>query len=361
MKSAYLMAAMPVEVFVRLLLRNGISFGPAYIFRTLFILQSGVWSTFLAQREKRRFGARIKAAAPPRDPLILVGHWRTGSTLLHQLLNCDPQFAAPTLYQTSYPTSFMSSRRFVEPIMSRLLLPKRPMDDVRLGMDEPIEEEGAIFRIAGLSPFERLMFPHTPEYFLLNDETFLGPPETQAAWDRALLYFVTALTFHTGKRVLLKNPFHSFRIPTLVRLFPHAKFIHIYRDPHVVVPSTVRMWSLVGAENAMRRQWQPPRFEDVARVLDRMLTRVRADLELLAPDRRMEMKFEDLEREPLRTIRDAYERLGLDFSPRFEAGMKQLLGELSAYRKNRYELTVEQKDLVSAILGHHAARDGYGG
>jgi hypothetical protein len=359
MKSAYLMAAMPSGVFVRLLLRNGIGFRPKYLFRLLFILQSGMWSSLLQWRERRAIAAKLNAAKAPPDPLVIVCHWRTGSNLLHQLINCDPQFSAPTLYQVSYPTSFITSRRYVEPIMKRMLLPLRPMDNVRLSMDGPEEEEGALFRICGLSPFERLIFPHSRGYFLLDDETFLPEPSRRARWDEALLHFVTKLHMATGRRIVLKNPFHSVRIRAIMRLFPLAKFIHIYRDPRVVIPSTARMWTIVGAQNAMRPQWRPPLFEDVVTVFDRIMSRMQADLDALPYDRYTEIKFEQLEKQPLSVIRKAYERLDLNFSADCERAMGEYLRRVSSYQKNTYSLTSQQESLIRSRLGSHIQRGGY--
>lgn len=41
--------------------------------------------------------------------------------------------------------------------------------------------------------------------------------------------------------MILKNPWHSFRIEVLLEIFPQAKFIHIVRDPYFVYPSTINL------------------------------------------------------------------------------------------------------------------------
>jgi len=358
-KSAYLMAAMPAGVFLRVLLRNGITPAPRFLLRTLFILQSGIFASFLAFRERMINGGRIAQARPPSDPLIIVNHWRTGSTLLHQLINCDPQFAAPTLFQVTYPASFMSSRIFVEPIMKPMLLPTRPMDNVRLGMDEPMEEEDAMFRMTGLSPLERLLFARSGSYFLIDDQTFLPAAPSRERWERALLHFTAKLGLHTGRRIVLKNPFHSMRIAVLRRLFPEAKFIHIVRDPRTVIPSTVRMWSIVGRQNAMNRRFRPPSMGEVIEVFDRMVMRIRADLGALTQDRFAEIRFEDLVKRPVEVIRGAYERLNLVFSDQCEGRMRRFVDSITGYKMNSYALSAEQERIIRARLAHHIERDGY--
>jgi hypothetical protein len=358
-KSAYLMAAMPAEAFLRVLLRNGISPAPCFLLRALFILQSGLFASFLAFRERMKNGARIAHARPPSDPLIIVNHWRTGSTLLHQLINCDPQFSAPTLFQVTYPASFMSSRLFVEPIMKRMLLPTRPMDNVRLGMDEPMEEEDALFRMSGISPLERLLFPRGGGYFLLDDQTFLPSGQAQDAWEQALVQFTAKLGLHTGRRIVLKNPFHSMRIAILQRLFPDAKFIHIYRNPRIVIPSTVRMWSIVGRQNAMNRRFRPPSMEDVIEVFDRMLTRIRADLADMPADRFAEVRFEEFVKHPVSVVRSLYDRLNLHFSDQCGIRMRQFIQSVAGYKMNSYTLTAQQESMICTRLASHIQKDGY--
>ena len=56
---------------------------------------------------------RAVEATPVEPPLFILGHWRHGTTHLHNLLAQDPQFAYPTLYQTLYPRTFLTTERLV--------------------------------------------------------------------------------------------------------------------------------------------------------------------------------------------------------------------------------------------------------
>ena len=116
LKNAYMLAGMRLGMLLRLIFRNGITFRLRYIARTLFLLQAAFWSSVVAWAD-RCLNKKLPQKPPaPEDPIFIISHWRTGSTYLHQLLNCDPELTAPTLFQCSFPDSFRTSRRFVAPV-----------------------------------------------------------------------------------------------------------------------------------------------------------------------------------------------------------------------------------------------------
>src|SRR5216684_492369 len=42
-----------------------------------------------------------------QPPLFVLGHWRSGTTHLHQLISQDARFAFPNTYQVSFPHIFL--------------------------------------------------------------------------------------------------------------------------------------------------------------------------------------------------------------------------------------------------------------
>ena len=55
-----------------------------------------------------------------------------------------------------------------------------------------------------------------------------------------------ALTFaNRGRRLVLKSPPHTAAYPTLLKLFPDARFVHVVRDPYAVYPSTLHLWRVL--------------------------------------------------------------------------------------------------------------------
>ena len=48
-------------------------------------------------------------------PLFILGHYRSGTTHLHNLLALEPQFSAPNFFQALNPHTFLSTEPWVAP------------------------------------------------------------------------------------------------------------------------------------------------------------------------------------------------------------------------------------------------------
>ncbi len=91
-------------------------------------------------------------------PVFVIGHWRTGTTLLHELLAEDPELAAPTVYQTFFPNTFLVAPN-LGAWLGGMLAPTRPFDNVILGHDRPSEEEFALLNMGLGTPYQSLAYP----------------------------------------------------------------------------------------------------------------------------------------------------------------------------------------------------------
>src|SRR6056297_3378615 len=350
MKMAYLIAGMRLSGFLKLIRKNGMSIAPKYLVRFFFLLQNGIWASIFYRKEKKLFATKIEQQQLPDDPVIIIGHWRTGSTFLHQLLNLDKQFVTSNLFQASIPDSFLSSRKSYEPIMGKVLKGTRPMDQVKLGLDEPLEDEYALFRLSGYSPLERLIFPKSKQYFLKLFPGFLPEGGEFDQWKDALVHFYKKLILQNKKIILIKNPFHSLRINLLNEIFPNARYIHIIRHPYKVVPSTIRMWDIVGSQNAMNKKWKKPSTKEVTELLLFMENHIQKAFKTLPKNRHSVIKFEDLEKEPLQTVQSVYNDLGLHFSEDFKNGLSLFLSSVKNYKKNTYILPQDDKEIIDKIM-----------
>jgi len=83
------------------------------------------------------------------------GSWRSGTTLLHELLAMDDQFGAPTTYACFNPHQFLLTRHRL-PAATPIV---RPAGDMTILPSSPQEEEFALFCMSATSPYEAFMFP----------------------------------------------------------------------------------------------------------------------------------------------------------------------------------------------------------
>jgi omega-hydroxy-beta-dihydromenaquinone-9 sulfotransferase len=357
MKSAYLLAGIQLRIFLQMIRNNKISLCPKYFFRLFFLLQNALWASLFAWREKQIYGKQIAEYKMPLAPVFIIGHWRTGSTFLHQLMNLDENLAAPTLFQTAQPNGFIVSYRYFRPLMKIFLGKTRPFDQIKNSMDEPQEDEFALVRLTGFSPMLGLVFPKDRKFFLNGSSAFLPlNPDELEAWKKQTISFYNKLAWNSKKQLVLKNPFHSFRIKELLEIFPNAKFIHIYRNPLDVVPSTVRMWSIVGSQNTMNRMWKNPEISDITTLLNSLLDKIDSDKHLIPKGSFTEVRFEDLETDVIGTLKKAYIEIGFFFSDRFEKRLITFQQENKDYKKNQYSLKTDEKDMILLKLQMHNKR-----
>ncbi|MEO0949430.1 MAG: sulfotransferase, partial [Cyanobacteria bacterium J06641_5] len=94
---------------------------------------------------------------PP--PIFIVGHWRSGTTFLYNLLSRSPQFAYVSPLATGLPWDFLTLARLVKPILEKALPKERFIDNVRVNPDSPQEDEIGLASMQVLSFYHGLYFP----------------------------------------------------------------------------------------------------------------------------------------------------------------------------------------------------------
>jgi omega-hydroxy-beta-dihydromenaquinone-9 sulfotransferase len=361
MEHSYILAGIRFPKFCGLLIRRkGITPTPRYLLRFLFLFQNSVWSSIFNLVEKIKYGNKIAATPLPSNPVIIIGHWRTGSTFLHQLLNLDSQFTTPTVFQVSVPEGFLVSAKYYKPIMDKVLAKKRPMDNVKLGFSEPQEDEYALLKMTQSSPLEELVFPKTTKYFLNSYYDFLPKKEHRNAWKKSFGGFMKRLAIqHPGKQIVLKNPFHSMRLTLLREMFPEAIFIHIYRHPYAVVPSSINMWNIVGRQNALKNKWKTPEAGDVARVMSGMQAYIARELKEIPDNRKYEIKFEELESNPQQSIEKLYKHFKWSLTDDTTQKVQHFLSDNRDYKKNSYTVSAEVKETIKEHLAGFMLEYGY--
>ncbi len=272
------------------------------------------------------------------DPLFIIGHWRTGTTLLHELLALDPRLRAPTNYECLVPNHFLLTGRWLKRWTSFTLPRTRPPDPMQVTWDSPQEDEFALCNLGEPSPYARIAFPNAGPQNAAYLELDSLSDEQRRRWEQTLLSFFRQLTYARPGRLLLKSPTHTFRLPALVRLFPRAKWINIVRNPFAVFSSTVRLWrSLYEAYG-----YQKPRYEgleeEVLETFTRMHTRLEPTRGLVSAGALVDVRYEDLVREPTTILQRIYESLQLGELETVEPAVERYLMDRRGYVPHRHSV-----------------------
>lgn len=329
----------------------------------MFFLVGGcaIGNSVLAALQQWRFGKRIQHQPIEPAPIFVVGHWRSGTTLLHELLSLDDQFGYPTTLECFLPHHFLVSEPLFRPLMRLLLPSKRPMDNMPTGVDLPQEDEFALAAMGAPSPYQQIAFPNQPALYqnLLNMENV--EPGIEAAFADNLTRFLKSLMLKKNKRLILKSPTHTGRIAWLAKRYPGCKFIHIARNPVEVFLSTKRLWRRLHEVQG----FQIPRYTD-----EELSERVHSDYQVmyqgymkgrreLEPHQWIEVQFEELIADASAVVRQIYQTLNLGDSNILESNVANNMSGRRSYQAEDYQFPPETVADVMRRWGQYALMFGY--
>ncbi|MGM0444405.1 MAG: sulfotransferase family protein, partial [Fibrobacterota bacterium] len=346
MIDGYYTVGMEAPVLRGMVKRYGVTKDLKHLSRLLFLSNCSLASSLVSLPDRLFYHHRVNEHAAPTQPVFIVGHWRSGTTFLYQCFSLNDQTYSPDMYDVGLPNAFMAARNFMFPVIKPFLKSKRTIDNVEVDIHEPQEDEFALYRMCSVSPLREVVFNNSPWRNLCRRETYLPEGAEGRLWKRHAWFYLSKLALHSGKQLIIKNPFHSMRIPRLKKLFPGARFIHIYRDPLKVVPSTQKMWRIDGGNNTLRGSFRPPSVDEGIRLYDFVHRSIRSGLEEIDSADYVEQSFEDFVKNPEESIWKMCRHLDLPVSDVFQNRLSAFLDRKKNYRKNRYETP---KDTVRAI------------
>jgi omega-hydroxy-beta-dihydromenaquinone-9 sulfotransferase len=315
----------------------------------------------LRLQQQGRFGDRIAATPIPLHPIFVIGHWRTGTTLLHELMILDERFSYPDTYACLEPNHTLLTEQFVKRYMSWLVPRRRPMDNMAVGFDRPQEDEFALCMMGEPTTYTDFAFPNRPPL----DPGALdlrGLSSAQLAkWKRSFHRFLQMLTFKDPRRLVLKSPPHTARIPILLEMFPDARFIHIMRDPFVVFISTLNLWKSLARKHGLQTPRSESTFrEKVFREFRVIYDRLEEAKPLIPAGRFHELKYELLVKDPVNEMGTVFAGVGLDGFDAYRPKLDEYLARTAGYETNKFQISDADRADARRRWGDIIDRYGYG-
>jgi omega-hydroxy-beta-dihydromenaquinone-9 sulfotransferase len=322
--------------WVRLLVENRFRIHPAYWPRAGFTTLASLLTSAFHVAEKRLYGKRVAATDIP-PPIFVLGHWRSGTTHLHNLLAIDDRFGSPRFSEVTIPWTFLTGEKVLTSAAS-ILLPKTRfgIDNVSLSTNTPAEEEFALAQMTFRSPYMSWAFPRHADVYD-RYVTFRGVPEREVReWQSAFVTFLKKLTLRHGKPMILKSPPNTGRIRLLLEIFPDARFVHIHRDPYTVYQSTrhlhVASWKTFAFQKLDEADLERRILRDYTEMFDAFF----ADRALIPAGRFAEMSFDELEADPVGQVERIYRELSLPDFEDVRPHVEDYVASLAGYRKNKH-------------------------
>jgi len=327
---------------------QGRDIDPVFLPRFLFVCLTTLLTSPLRGWETLRYHRALKQTTIHPSPIFIIGHWRSGTTHLQNILCQDPNLGFLSTFHAMAPGFCLLGDKSIKPRLAKLTNSRyktRLIDNIPLALDAPQEDE---FALAGMIPnafIHAFSFPRQTMDFFRRVVLFEGMSAAALReWTKTYMSILRKATWICGgRRLVAKNCAHSARIGTLLQLFPDAKFIHIHRNPYEVFLSTLHMYKTVH-KHAQLQQVDAVHMEAcVLQIYTQLMQRLLRDKAMIPAGNLVEMSYEGLEREPLHLLKKVYEGLSLPGFEDAEGSFRAYLESVASYQKNRY--TIEPSDI----------------
>ena len=279
-----------------------------------------------------------------RDPIFIIGHWRSGTTLLHNLLSLNKNVGFFNTYNSLFINNIYSS--FLFKTLMRVTMPKeRPSDNIKLDVDLPQEDEFAVSNYLDNSHYNFFFFPNNYKKFYSEAISFNNNKSSR--WLKAYSQLLNRISLYTNKpQIIVKNPSNTARIKYLLEKYPNAKFIHIYRNPVFVYLSTYKFFSeLFPSVNL--QNIDDKLLHDLIIYNYREIYKDYYDQKHLIPKENLiEIKFEDFKKDSLSFLNKIHKRFDLKLSQELLSQYISYLESQKSHKMNTYKI---KKDTLSHI------------
>jgi len=334
---------------LRLLAQNRFKIYPVYLPRILY--NFGLSSLLLPLRfiEHLKFSKKIKATKITNDPIFIIGHWRSGTTYLHNILSLDKNLGIFTTFSAFVPSIFLGFEDFFKPIVSKYMPTKRPMDNIKMDADYPQEEEYAIAALCPYSVHNSICFSQNPSRY--NKYVFMENVENKEIeeWKKTYIYILKKATiYNNGKQLVLKNPSNTARVKQLLDMFPNAKFIHIYRNPYRIYRSMMKFLTIIGPLYCVQK---PPTIHEleaqILTVYKKMYKKYFKEKKLIPKENLIEIRYEEFITDPINRIKEIYNYLSLPGYKKSEKLFIDYKNSQRNFKTSKYEPDEETKKRIT--------------
>lgn len=336
----------PVKVWVKLLASNK-KLSVKRLDHIVIISLASILLTPVRWLEWLLFNKKIKATNVHPSPIFILGHWRSGTTLLQTLFSKDPQLGYLCGYQAFMPGLELLNINVLYKILDSVIPQKRDMDNMPRGLVIPEEEEFAITATSMLGSYHSLWFPHNETYFEKYNLFEKIKSNELRDWKETYYKLLQKIVLFTDKeRLVLKNPPNTARIKVLLELFPQAKFVNIYRNPYDVFLSMRNMYQKSICPLFLQEMSDLEIDEKIFNYYERVMKKFIAEADLIPKSNYVNIRYENLEQDPLTVMKEIYQALDLKFDPA-QVPVLNHLESIKNYRKNEFSIDPKVLDKIN--------------
>ena len=336
-----------LDTLVPLLLKGGVTPGRLHV--AAIALGMATLRLPFTMAEAAAWSCLPQSRAAYPAPVFIIGHWRSGTTHLTNVLSRSPAFGILSPMAVGLPAEALGLARIAAPFIEQFFPRTRLIDEIALSSDLPQEDELAMANLSTLSCNHGIYFPQR-----LAQEFGRGvfgdgvAAHEQRLWAHRLERYVARMTWAGGGRpLLIRNPANSARIPALRAIWPEARFLHIHRHPAEVYASSVRMFSTLVRELSLG-QAEADITGLVRAVYPRLMAHLIRDGASLPAGACAEVGYDAFGRDPIGELARIHDELRL---PGFAAAREPMTRYLASLRHMPRPHPLDEAD-TAWLAGH---------
>ena len=285
--------------------------------------------------ESYRFDSAIKATKIT-SPIFILGHYRSGTTLLHELLCTHEEFGFCNTNQTLNPLTFLTTGKLTRSLIQTFIPSTRPMDNMLLGVDKPMEEEFALACMTIASLAHSFYFPSNAHQ-IFDHAVLMQDDSMKKEWSMQYEYFIKKIaSINPNKTLLLKSPGNTGRVAELLTLFPDARFIHIHRNPFEVYKSTVHLYNNLLPLHGFGRVDDKFVSNFIISSYQKIYKKYIEDIKELSSSQLIEIPYDRFVANPIDEISTIYEQLNIQNWSNSESQIKAEIQNRKNYQTNSH-------------------------
>lgn len=268
-----------------------------------------------------------------KSPIFIIGHARSGTTLLHRLMSRDAErFSSFLLWELSFPSLLQKKvirwcaafdRRRLGGLLEKRVRAweERKFGSTRhihfMSLTEPEEDDGILtYSCASGTWIVRLPYMGELDFYHVDRRPVRDRRRLMTYYRECVR---RQLCLNGGDKIhLSKNPTFAGRVASLIETFPDARFVVPFRNPYETIPSLLKLMKVAWA----MRKWSDAEMQRSLRILaEQSYHTYEYPLEVLArhPETpHAVVDYEDLVAQPKRTIEKIYSELGLPMTEEYE-------------------------------------------
>ena len=345
----------PIIDFTQTLLHCGVD--PKYYPRILiYYIKLGFFEPF-------RLIERLLMATKYRDfelsapPVFILGYYRSGTTHLQEVLLQDKRFGFLNFYTCYFQGGALVTQRIFKWTFQKIMTFLRfrhPAHNIPFLFDMPGEEDVSMvssgFRYA--CSFGQV-FPRSFREYFTKFVFFEGCTKQEASdFEYEMKDFIKRIAIsNDNKPLLLKSPPQTARLKWLAERYPGAKFIFIYRNPHLVFRSNLKLWG------TFKGQWLQSLDPAVAREnvlwsFEKTLQAYEKDAAGMSKNQLIEVRYEEFMQSPMTELKKIYDQLELPGFDEAKPEFESFLARQHGANVDRYSFREEDFRVVESRWGY---------